>query len=291
MLKRIFSSALNVDIDTKGAELINIKSKVNNCDYLWDGKEDVWGKHAPVLFPVVGKLKNFTYNYEDKDYVLMQHGFAKDLEFKITSEKENEICMLLESNDITTEYYPFKFALLARYTARDNKLEVEYVVTNLNNKPMYFSIGIHPGFRCPIDSDLNYDDYELDFNEVESFDNRIPLSGGLGTNERTKISEPSDVLEINKDLFSGDAIVLENPKSTQITLCSNQDTKKVKVTFPKVPYLGLWSKPLKEGFVCIEPWFGMSDFEDTNQKLVDKKGIQTLLPYQVFQFKYTMEFE
>lgn len=290
MLKRIFSSGLNVDIDTRGAELINIKSKVNNCDYLWDGKEEVWGKHAPVLFPVVGKLKNFSYKYEDKDYVLMQHGFAKDLEFKITSEKENEICMLLESNDITMEYYPFKFALLARYTARDTKLEVEYVVTNLNNKPMPFSLGVHPGFRCPLEPGLGIEDYYLEFNEKEDFV-RIPLNGGLGTNERVKLCEPDTELWINKEMFSGDAIVLENPNSTQITLASTMDSKKVKITFPKVPYLGLWSKPLKEGFVCIEPWFGMSDFEDTNFNIMEKPGIQTLLPYQVFQLKYSMEFE
>ena len=131
--------------------------------------------------------------YEDKDYVLMQHGFAKDLEFKITSEKENEICMLLESNDVTMEYYPFKFALLARYTARDTKLEVEYVVTNLNNKPMPFSLGVHPGFRCPLEPGLTIEDYYLEFNQQEDFV-RIPLKGGLGTNERVKLTEPDTEL-------------------------------------------------------------------------------------------------
>ena len=115
----------------------------------------------------------------------MQHGFAKDLEFKVTSEKENELCLLLESNDITMEYYPFKFALLARYTVSENILNVEYVITNLNNKAMPFSIGVHPGFRCPLDSNANYDDYYLEFSQNEDF-NIIKLEGGIGKDQRAK---------------------------------------------------------------------------------------------------------
>lgn len=290
MVKRIFSGYLNIDIDTKGAELISIKSKINNAEYLWQGDENVWAKHAPVLFPVVGKLKNFTYKYNDEDYVLMQHGFAKDLEFRVTSEKENEICLLLESNDITMEYYPFKFALLARYTVTDNVLQVEYVVTNLNNKAMPFSIGVHPGFRCPIDSSCNYEDYYLEFSNQEEF-NRIPLNGGIGQDERVKMAVSGNKLNVSKELFSGDAIVLDSPNSTSIRLCTDVDTKSVTITYPKVPYLGLWSKPLASSYVCIEPWFGMSDFESSTGNIEEKAGIQNLLPYQVFPFKYSIKVE
>lgn len=291
MNKRIFSSQLNVDIDTKGAELLSIKNKINNTEYLWQGDEKVWAKHAPVLFPVVGKLKNFTYKYNDEDYVLMQHGFAKDLEFKVTSEKENEICMLLESNDITMEYYPFKFALLARYAVVDNLLTCEYVVTNLNNKIMPFSIGVHPGFKCPIDDSLNYDDYYLEFSNEEEF-KQIELEGGIGKDKRTHLNAPTGrKLNVSRNLFSGDAIVLDKPNSVAVRLKSDLSSKCITVGFPKVPYLGLWSKPLRDSYVCIEPWFGMSDFESSNGNIEDKEGIQKLLPYQVFQFKYTVKLE
>ncbi|MCQ2978890.1 MAG: aldose 1-epimerase family protein [Clostridia bacterium] len=290
MNKRIFSSQLNVDIDTKGAELLSIKNKMNNTEYLWQGDEKIWSKHAPVLFPVVGKLKNFSYSYNDEDYVLMQHGFAKDLEFKVTSEKDNELCLLLESNDITMEYYPFKFALLARYQVKDNFLVAEYVVTNLNNKIMPFSIGVHPGFKCPIDENLAYEDYYLEFSNEEEF-NQIELDGGIGKDQRKKLTAPGKELKVNRDLFSGDAIVLDKPNSTAVRLKSDLSNKCLTIAFNKVPYLGLWSKPLRNSYVCIEPWFGMSDFESSNGKIEDKEGIQKLLPYQVFTFSYTLKME
>lgn len=290
MKKRISSSILNIDIDLKGGEITSIKNKLNDVEYIWQGDENVWSKHAPILFPVVGKLKNFNYFYNDEKYVLMQHGFAKDLPFKEVSSKENEISLLLESSDITLQYYPFEFSLLAKYKVINSHIEVEYIVSNLNNKPMPFSIGVHPGFRCPLEDTLKYEDYELEFEKVEEFD-RVILEGGIGKEERVKLCPASDTLQISKNLFSEDAIVLENPKSTQITLSTPMDNKKVTINFSKVPYLGLWSKPLEKSYICIEPWLGMSDFENSTGKLEEKEAIQILKPYQIFEFKFSIDIE
>lgn len=290
MLKRISNDRISVIINTKGAEIVSIINNDNFCEYIWQGNSDLWNRHAPVLFPIVGKLKNFTYKYEEKEYILMQHGFAKDLDFKISAERDDELCLMLESSNITLEYYPFKFMFQIKYRVVSNSLVAEYYVTNLNSKQMPFSIGIHPGFNCPIDNSLQFEDYFLEFEEKEDF-NGVKLVDGLGTSKKCKVHRQGKKINLKHKMFEKDALVVEAPVSKRIVMKSKKDSKSITLEYPEVPYLGLWSKGTSNSYVCIEPWQGMSDFEDSNGNIEEKPGILSLLPYQVFDFKYSITVE
>ena len=125
-------------IARKGAELISFK-KNNNKEYIWDGNPAFWGKHSPVLFPIVGTLKNDSYTYKDKTYHLSRHGFARDMEFEATQTDENQVVFTLKSNSETEKMYPFEFELHIIYTLEQNNLNIAYKVINLDKVIIPFS--------------------------------------------------------------------------------------------------------------------------------------------------------
>ncbi len=285
----ISNNILVVKISEKGAELQSIFHLQNNLEYLWSGDEKFWAKKSPVLFPIVGGLKNNTYSFEGNDYKLNRHGFARDNVFQAKEQSESSITLCLASSEQTKALYPFDFLFCVKYSLENNQLRVGFSVENTGNSDMYFSVGAHPAFAVPLDKKLSYEDYYLQFNKVENA-RRWPLSAdGLIENESLPFFNNEDKLPLRKELFYNDAVVLKHLQSPSISILSHQSANGVKVTFDGFPYMGIWAAKDAD-FVCIEPWCGIADSVTASGNLAEKEGINQLEADGLFERSYSIEF-
>lgn len=275
------NSSLTATINSKGAELISLKNK-NNHDYLWDGNPDFWDKHSPVLFPIVGSLKDDLFLNHNKIYHLTRHGFVRDLNFNLIDKSENWATFSLCSSQKTLEMYPFEFELQIMYFLEKSKLQIQYRVINKSSEKMPFSIGAHPAFALA----GNFEDYELEF-EKENELNSYLLADGLLSENTEIITLIDKKLSLNYSLFENDALILKNIKSKTITILKKSKPF-LKIHFDDFPHLGIWTK-VSAPFICIEPWFGYSDSPNSKGNLFEKEGIQVLGTNEIFQAKYTIE--
>lgn len=274
-----------VEIESLGAELCSLIK--NGIEYVWQAEAEFWPRHAPVLFPIVGRLKDDEYRYGADVFRLGQHGFARDMEFDVVEYADSCLRLSLAANDQTLKAFPFLFVLQIEYMLIDSVVHVTYKVINQDDKRMFFSIGAHPGFRCPLDSAKLFSDYYLEFSEVESV-KALLLRDGLIAGDEIDLLAGSRILELSYDLFKRGALILKDLKSTFVALKSRKSGHCVTLGFAGFHYLGLWSKP-QAHFLCIEPWYGIADYVDTNQILSDKKGICTLMPGDSFCCSFTID--
>lgn len=279
---------VKITVSEQGAELHNITSKVDGTEYLWNRNKRYWGYSAPVLFPIVGKVKNGTYKVDGKEYNLPQHGLARLKKFEMIERKDDKIIFELVDSEETLKVYPYKFSLKIAYTLVESGVITEYIVENTDNKTIYFSIGAHPAFMCPMVTGEIIDDYYFEFNEKENCD-ILPISEeGYIKRERKQYLFDNNIIPLSFEVFKGDALVFDSLKSNKISLKSVNHDKVLSMDFTGFPYMGLWTKATGAPFVCIEPWYGHADFEDFNGELKDKHGIQKLEVGQKFNSAYTV---
>jgi len=263
---------LKVDILSKGAELTGIFNKKFQLEYMWNADPAYWAKKSPVLFPVIGALKDDTYFFENKSYKLSRHGFARDMDFSVFKQDKESISFNIESSTETKQKFPFDFRFEINYSLQENSLKVEYVIKNTGKGKMYFSVGGHPAFKLPLAEGLSYSDYYLEFNRSE-IAGRWPISKqGLIEKEPTPLLEDNNHLPLTKKLFEKDALVFKHLRSTSVSLKSSKSERGLSFDFTGFPFLGLWAAPNAD-FVCIEPWCGIADSIDSNQELTQKEGI------------------
>lgn len=263
----------------KGAELISIK--FNEEEKMHDG-ESFWNRHAPVLFPIVGKLKDGKTIIDDKVYEMGQHGFARDMEF----EKIGENSYVLKSNEETLKKYPFKFELYISYKIEDNKIITKYKVVNTDSKTILFGLGGHPAYKC----DYSTEKYSLEFKEREDNLEIYQLDNGLvklSPEEKTKYFSENKII-LNNNTFENDALILKNLKSRTVIL-KKDDKTELEFNYKKFPYLGIWSKS-GAPFVCIEPWFNTADSVDSNGIFENKDNLIKLNTNEEFESEYSVEF-
>jgi galactose mutarotase-like enzyme len=285
----IENQSLKVTIEAKGAELTSIHHKDENLDYLWGGDPAIWGKHSPVLFPIVGALKDNAYYYNNVAYHLPRHGFARDRVFAMERQTDDTVVLLLTSDAETMQVFPFEFELRIRYTLFDSSLAVAYHVKNTGPGDMFFSLGAHPAFKLPLNEDVAYSDYYIVFDKVETAP-RWPISPeGLIMREPVPLLGDSNRLPLTKELFHKDAIVLKGIDSSILTVKSDKAKNGFRFDFPGFPYLGIWAAKNAD-FVCIEPWCGIADGVDTDQQLDHKEGINKLQKDEEFTRTWTVSF-
>lgn len=245
---------------------------------MWQKDEKYWNRQAPVLFPIVGKLKEFSYNFLDNEYQMSQHGFARDMRFEMIDQQQDYITFCLKSNAATRKIYPFDFELLITYLLVGKRLITKYKIRNLSNyENMYFSIGAHPAFNWPI-GDFKQEDFLIDFNTASKSLKSLRLKNGLITNDEIDVSLNNGELKLNTNLFKNDALIFENLKNREIAFKSVDESIYLKIGFDDFDYLGIWSKNLESNFLCIEPWCGIADYEEHNKDFISKKGILKLEP-------------
>lgn len=283
----IENDILKVSIKTKGAELDSIHNKETNLEYMWIGDPAFWGKKSPVLFPVVGTLKNDIYYYNHKEYSLTRHGFARETDFMVTAQTSSSAQFTLQSNEITFSKYPFSFRFDVIYSLKADKLLVNYKITNTGNDSLYFSVGGHPAFKVPLINDTVYNDYYLEFNKPETA-GRWPISkDGLIESSPAPFLNNKNRLSLSKELFYNDALVFKNLVSDKISLRSEKITNGLEFDFAGFPYLGIWAAKNAD-FVCIEPWCGIADSVTSDQQIVDKEGINKLAVKEIFERSWSV---
>ncbi len=253
---------------------------------LHDGKEH-WNRHAPILFPIVGALKDGKTIIENQTYEMGQHGFARDMEFRQVNKKEDEVEYILEANEETLKKYPYMFALSVKYQVKNDTLTVTYEVENKDNKNIFFGIGAHPAFKC----DYSSENYYIEFEKPEDEIGILELESGLISKARVK----EEIIQYNriylkKDSFDRDAIIMQNLKSNKITLKQKDTDKEIlEFDFTGFPYLAIWSKK-GAPFVCIEPWYNTADYKDSSGIFEEKKRIIGLNQNEKFKCKYKIKF-
>ena len=282
---------LTVTIDPLGAELTSVLGVHSHEEYLWQADPAIWKRHAPVLFPIVGKLQNDEYRYQGKTYHMSQHGFARDREFSVASADATHASFVLTDDAASHEVYPFAFQLVINYALDNNVIHVAYQVTNPDDQaPLYFSIGAHPGFNIPVAPETNFEDYFMSFQPKKSRV-QIPLQvpGGIDYAHRTLAA--TDVNQtLTHDFFKNDAVIYELNGKTSFSLQSDKTKRGVTLTVADAPYLGVWSPyPTTGDFVCIEPWWGIADTTDATGELTEKLGINQLEPKATFETGYSIK--
>lgn len=283
----IENQVIKVTLQAKGAELTGLFNKQTGLEYMWNGDPKSWPKHSPVLFPIVGTLKNNSYFHEGKAYQLSRHGFARDRQFAIENQQQDSITFLLTDDDESALVFPFSFAFRIKYTIYENSLAVAYDIKNEGKEDMYFSIGAHPAFAVPLEKGLRYTDYYLAFDKAET-SSRWPISPeGLIQKESQPFLNNAGKLALSKELFQQDAIVFKNLASSTISLKTDRSEHGLQMFFPGFPFMGIWAAKNAD-FVCIEPWCGIADSVDTSQQLMQKEGINKLQPGEDFNRIWTV---
>lgn len=287
------NNELTLKFNSFGAELIAITDTKTRKEYLWNANPVYWKRHSPVLFPIVGSLKNQTYRYQNKEYHLPQHGFARDSEFNLKSQSETEIWFTLKENEETLKNYPFPFRLEISYRLTGRRITVLWKVINTGDSDMYFSIGAHPAFLCPLSEKEKQTDYYIIFDQTEPIRYISINENGLAIKsdnmEPSKLYTDNGYLKITTDLFDKDALIIENHQSHTVSLAGPDKKPYVTVRFD-APLFGLWS-PAGKGapFICIEPWYGRCDGIDSNGNLEEKEWGNHLEAGKEFEASYTID--
>jgi galactose mutarotase-like enzyme len=283
----IENEKLKAVISPKGAELQSLVNKETGIEYMWSGDAVYWSKFSPVLFPIIGTLKNDTYLYKGKAYELPRHGFARERIFLKEKVSSSETVFTLTQDAETLAVYPFAFSLKLRYQLKKNSLTCTYEVTNTGYDELLFSVGAHPAFAVPMVKDSDYADYYLQFNTTEQL-HRWKLQDGLMADHAEPLPTQNGKLPLTHELFYEDAIVLKNMQSNKITIGCATHQHGLHFNFNDFPFFGIWAFR-DANFVCLEPWCGIADSVQHNQQLADKEGIVKLATNANWQRNWNVE--
>jgi len=265
---------LKIQTKKSGAELTSIQ--YNGKEMLFQGEKVLdsngniyWKRQAPILFPIVGQLKNSQTQIEGEIYEMSQHGFARDMDFEEISKTENKHHYMLKYDEGTLKKYPYKFELHVIYEIVENTLTITYQVKNIDDKTIYFGLGGHPAFNC----DYSNGEYEIVFSENEDKIVFLKLKNGLIDTEKAQNILQDNKIYLKEDTFDNDAVIMKNLKSNKVILQNHETNQKIlEFDFTGFPYLALWSKK-GAPFVCIEPWQNTADRIDSTQIYKDKENI------------------
>ena len=289
-MRSLSNQYLTIRVADHGAELSGIVANATGKEYLWQADPAFWKRHSPVLFPIVGSVWEGKYRQDGATYSLSQHGFARDRDFTLVHESENELRFALESDERTREVYPFDFRLEIGYRLEGNRIEVIWRVVNTGDRTAYFQIGAHPAFYYP-----NYD-LATEERGYFAFDVKSGLvyralaeKGCVGDEIRPVSLDAEGLLPLNVHTFDIDTFILENSQVRRVDLLDVEKRPYLSLSFT-APLVGLWSPPTKNApFVCIEPWYGRCDRVNYSGEYKDRDWVNRLEPGEVFDASYTIE--
>lgn len=268
------SSGITATIKADGAELCSLRN-AEGKELLWQAGE-AWPRHSPLLFPIIGRLKNDELHHRGTTYPMTQHGVARDHRFDWLERGPASCKLVLVDNAATRARYPFAFRLEVTCTVKDADLDIALAVTNTGNEMLPASIGAHPAFNWPLLPELDKQDYALTFSDDETAPIRR-LEGGLvlPTPQPTPIR--GKVLPFSERLFDADAIILDRLASTSVHFAADRGPS-IEMSWDGFPQLGIWSKPGGAPFLCIEPWHGFASPVDFDGEFTDKPGLMHIAP-------------
>lgn len=287
MLKTLHKNNQTAIVNTLGGELISYKDD-KNIEYIWTGDSKYWTGHAPVLFPNIGVLKDSKTKFNNKEYTLQKHGFARKSEFEIINLNEDTVEFQLKFNEDTLKLYPFKFVLLIKHKLMENGFYTQYTVKNTDSSNIYFCIGGHTGFMCPMENSYNFEDYRIEFNKKEETSVYYTDKNCIIDYELTKnLFNNSNSFDLNYKDFDNDALIMENIKSNKIKIINKFTNKGIEFEINGFKALAFWTPPkLEAPFICIEPWVGLPATKIDTDNFKDKKYCVTLPANEEFTVSY-----
>ena len=279
---------ISVSIKEHGAELSSFLNTQTGIEHVWQADSNYWGRHAPVLFPVVGQVEDGEYFVDENRYELSQHGFARDSKFEIINQSETEVLFSLKYSEESLKKYPYKFELQIQYSLSEKGLEIAYKVINLDDKQIFFQLGAHPGFTCPFTPEESFDDYKIVFDKKLTEDRLLFADGLLSGEIQKDFLKDEDTISLNSNTFDDDAIIFETDQIKTVSIV-NPSGNELKVDVSGWPLLGIWSKPTANApFVCIEPWYGVASVRGESKNFQDKKAIQSLETGEILNASFTI---
>ena len=267
---------LSIKINPLGAELQSFHSNKLDLELLWQADVDYWPRHAPILFPIVGKLANNQLIEGNKAYPLTQHGFARDMEFEPIFQSSKFVQLRLQSSEATLEKYPYPFELLVEYLLKDNTLRTTFVIRNNSETSLPFSVGGHPAFNWPLIPGIDKESHYILFEENETVP-LLQLEEGLVSTKRLPTPIINKKIALKDELFKNDALIFDSLNSNKITYIAGEQCR-LEMQFDDFPQLGIWTKQGAD-FICLEPWIGYASPQSYEGEFRKKPGIRTLPGY------------
>lgn len=288
MIVTLLSDLLTINIETKGAQLTSVQTR-DGTELLWQADPAIWGRHAPILFPIIGRLRDNSYTVHGETYHTSQHGFARDKEFTVVSQSSTSVTFQLEEDAQTLEKYPFAFRLLVTYTLEGGKLTKRHTVRNQDSRTMYYEVGGHDGFRTTLFEGEKMEDYYIEFPNMTELKPLGMNAQNFFTREDLTYPLQEGRLSMPPRVFGLDTVVLENLPIHEVTLANTKNPIRITMNFEEFPYLGIWTqnKPEHTHYVCIEPWTTLPECEFTDSALEHKPGIRVLEPGQEESLSYS----
>lgn len=289
MVTTIKSNGITAKIDSLGAQLKSIQNG-DGVEYLWQGDPKYWGGQAPVLFPIVGALRDGKTEIEGNVYEMKRHGFARGMEFTLVEQQENKTVFSLRASEETRKRYPFDFELRIVYSVENGRLKNEYVVFNHDERPMPFVVGGHPAFLCPVTEGESFEDYVVEFEQAETAGcPAVNMATGLiDFGNRRRVLDNEKTIALRHDLFYQDALIFDSLNSRKVSLYSKVSGRGVEMDFPGFDYLGVWSAANDGPFVALEPWTGCATCEDEDNVMEHKRNMTKLQPGETFSVAFTV---
>jgi galactose mutarotase-like enzyme len=265
---------LTAAVSAQGAELCSLKN-ANGLEMIWQAGPQ-WPRHAPLLFPIVGRLKNDQLRHRGKTYPMKQHGFARDMRFEWIERGEASCTLALTDNDETRGRYPFAFRLVIGFLLCAASLEVRLEITNSGDEILPASIGAHPAFNWPLLPSIAKEAYQLRFADDEPAPIRR-LRDGLMRAAQEPTPIHGRTLALSEQLFDDDAVIMDQPRSRSVGYAADAGPS-VQLCWDGFRELGVWSKLGGAPFLCIEPWHGFASPEEFDGEFSEKPGVMNLAP-------------
>ena len=275
-------------VDSHGAELVSFRDQ-NEKEYIWDGNPAFWPGRNPLLFPIVGNLKDGTVKFDGAVYEMGRHGFARDNEFALVEQGEGHVVLELCENEATLKKYPYPFKLQVRQQLTDGGFVTAFRVENTGDLPMPFCIGAHTAFNCPLNAGETFGDYEIVFDQKETAPmRRLTAAGLVSAEEREAFLEDQDRFALDHEVFARvDTIIFDELKSTGVSLLHKDTGKGLRMEFGGFPMMAFWTKGTEKApYICIEPWHGCAAVDTESGEFKDKPHCITLAPGEAKELAY-----
>lgn len=273
----------SIEISSKGAELRSLYSCIWDREYLWQGASEAWSGRSLLLFPAAGRIDRSRILVDGKEYPMPMHGFAKDMEFTAAEYQNHFLALELSDNAQTLKMFPYHFKLRVEFSLQGDRVFQNFRIFNTGDRPLFFSLGAHPGFFCPIVLGESAEDYVLEFDHPQMI-REIVLEPGtrLCTDERNNLFDNISSIPLSETFFNAGPILAEGCNADWIQLRSRHSGHFIRMGMEKFPYLTLWGVPNRMSLICIEPWCGTSDFTGTDHQWESKPGICNITPGEAF---------
>lgn len=291
MIFEIGNDCLSVTIEDTGAQILSVKDRAGT-EYMWQRNPDIWPRTAPVLFPVIGRLRDNAYTVNEKTYTMARHGFARNLLFTATERTQSTLVLSVFSDEKTKECYPYDFSLEISYQLDGARLIKTHTVINRSRNEMFFELGGHDGFRVALETGERMADYYIRFEGETELHPRLKTGSPLFSDGRGTLPLDEGKLWLDMALFREGALVLDRLQARKVLLCNAKGSRRLTFAFPNFPILGIWTpyKPFETNFVCLEAWSSLPDSVTAGPALSSKERVCKLEAYGRRCFRYTTGF-